>query len=309
MNHTTTRPQWVARAATIALWGVGSAYLTINDKTGDPVVYYSAPVVWAVVISLPILATYARYDRQWVASALLWVAALAGCAYTLQMTIGRQAESRDVRVSQAGEMDNARHRITLDLDAAKGMLNQARAKCASGRTCYDSTRATISVYEGAVAGHEARLAKLTVAAPDAGEKRIARLIQLLSGANVSELVELITPIMFGLVLELATFAAAMFGWHPSRKSLPVQFSRTVKLTSTQPPKGRRTFRKDDAMADIVQFSRPVMQETLAGRWNVTKAMVSMWLAEWEEMGIVDRRRIGKHKTVQSKKLVDFAVAA
>jgi hypothetical protein len=216
MNHTTTRPQWVARAATVALWAVGSAYLIYNDKTGDPVVIYSAPVVWAVIISLPILATYARYDRQWVAAALLWVAALAGCAYTLQMTIGRQAESRDVRVSQAGEVDNARHRITLDLDAAKRMLEQARAKCASGRTCYDSTRATIAVYEGAVAGHEARLARITVAAPDAGEKRIARLIELLSGANVAELVELITPIMFGLVLELATFAAAMFGWHPSR---------------------------------------------------------------------------------------------
>ena len=37
--------------------------------------------------------------------------------------------------------------------------------------------------------------------------------------------------------------------------------------------------------------------------------IDTWLAEWEAMGIVDRRRIGKHKTVQSKKLVDFAIAA
>jgi hypothetical protein len=295
MHTSTTRPQWVARAATTALWAVGSAYLVANDKTGDPVVYYSAPVVWAVVISLPILATYARYDRQWIAAALLWLASLAGCAYTLQMTIGRQAESRDVRVSQAGEVDNARHRITLDLEAAKRMLEQARAKCASGRTCYDSTRATIAVYEGAVAGHEARLAKLKTAAPDAGERRIARLIELLSGANVAELVELITPIMFGLVLELATFAAAMYGWHPRRtvaapvpplpgKRAPLP-ANVVELRPSKHP----------VIDALEKVGRPVDNSTLAGLMGCTGGESTKRRREVAHM--LREQRVGKHVMV------------
>lgn len=235
MPLSTTRPQWVARACTIALWGVGSAYLYANDRTGDPVVYYSVPVVWAVVIALPILATYARRDRQWVAAGLLWVAALAGCAYTLQATIGRQAETRDVRVLSASEIENTRNRITLDLNAARQMLEAARVKCGTGKTCHDSTRATIAVYEGAVAGHEARLERLrTTSAPNAGERRIARLLAIVSGANVSELVELILPCLFGLVLELATFAAAMFGWHPGPRG-----PATIAITSEPPLSGKR----------------------------------------------------------------------
>jgi len=295
MTYTTTRPQWVARAATVALWAVGSAYLIYNDKTADPVVIYSAPVVWAVIISLPILATYARYDRQWVAAALLWVAALAGCAYTLQMTIGRQAESRDVRVSQAGEVDNARHRITLDLDAAKGMLNQARARCGTGKVCHDSTRATIAIYEGAVAGHEARLAKLTVAAPDAGEKRIARLIQLLSGANVSELVELITPIMFGLVLELATFAAAMFGWHPTRTvaaPVPPLPGKRANLPANVVVFRPATHPVIDALE---RAGRPVNNNELANLMGVCAGEATK--RRREVAGRIREHRTGKHMMV------------
>lgn len=216
MPHPITRPQWVARLCAIALWGVGAAYLIANDKIADPVVIYSTPVVWAVVVCLPILAGYARRDRQWIAAVLLWLAALAGCAYTLQATIGRQSEGRDVRAAQEAEKVNLRSRIEIDLADARSMLAAARAKCSQGKTCYDSTKATIAVYEGAVAGHEARLENLKVAAPNAGERRIARLLAIVSGSDPRELVELLLPCLFGLMLELATFAAAMYGWHPAR---------------------------------------------------------------------------------------------
>jgi hypothetical protein len=213
------------------------------------------------------------------------------------MTIGRQAESRDVRVSQAGEVDNARHRITLDLDAAKRMLEQARSRCASGRTCYDSTRATIAVYEGAVAGHEARLAKLSTSAPDAGERRIARLIELMSGANVAELVELVTPIMFGLVLELATFAAAMYGWHPIRsvaapvppmpgKRAPVQFpANVVELRPSKHP----------VIDALERAGRPVTNNELASMMRVCPGESTK--RRREVAGRIREHRAGKHVMV------------
>lgn len=295
MNHSTTRPQWVARACTVSLWAVGSAYLTLNDKTGDPVVMYSAPIVWAVVICLPILATYARRDRQWIAAALLWVAAIAGCAYTLQATIGRQAESRDVRVGDATETTNTRLRIKRDLDAANAMLSDARAKCGQGKICLASTQATISVYEGAVAGHEARLAKLGTLAPDAGEKRIARLLELMSGANVSELVEIITPIMFGLVLELATFAAAMFGWHPSR--IVGHFHNPLPGKRAPLPANVVDFRQatHPVIAAIEKAGRAVSNRELAGLMGVCDGEATK--RRREVAGRLREVRVGKHVMV------------
>lgn len=297
MHHHTTRPQWVARACTIALWAVGSAYLVVNDKTADPVVIYSAPVVWAVVICLPILATYARRDRQWIAAALLWVAALAGCAYTLQATIGRQAESRDVRVGDATETNNTRLRIERERDAAQTMLDTARAKCGQGKICHASTKETIAVYEGAVAGHEARLAKLGTKAPDAGERRIARLLEIVSGANVSELVEIITPIMFGLVLELATFAAAMFGWHPRKVSTTPTLAQPLPPGKRAPlPANVVAFRpKHPVIEALERAGRPVNNRELAGLMGTCDGEATKRRRE-----VADRLRevrVGKHVMV------------
>lgn len=309
MQIHTTRPQWVARCYTIALWAVGSAYLIKSELVApDPdwVLLCSTPVVWAVIISLPILATYARRDGLWLAMALIWCAAIAGSIYTLQATLGRQAEARDVRVEQAQQVAADRSRLLRDLSRNQAMLREAQAKCATGKRCYDSTRATIRVYSDAVAGVEAKLAALQPITPAAGERRIAALIAALSGADVatvSEAVGLALPALFAIVVELSAFALAMYGWHPVRGS--VQPVRSVQFTapapSTEPPpKSKRVYRKDEAKADVVQFRRPMEQAELAARWNVTKSMVSMWMAEWEADGIVQRERCGKTKTVRAK---------
>lgn len=288
MSRHTTRPQWVARACAVALWAVGSAYLIAHDKTQDPVVIYTTPVVWAVVIALPILAAYARHDKQWFASALLLVAALAGCAYTLQATIGRQAETRDMRVTEAGEITSTRLRIERDLADARAMLETSRAKCSQGRTCYESTRATIAVYEGAVAGHEARLASLRNKAPEAGERRIARLLGLISGADVREIVELVTPCLFGLAIELATFAAAMFGWHPGRPTFaaPLPAGKRLDLPAGKHP----------VIAAIEKAGRPVTNRELATIMNVCDGEATKRRREVQSRLV--ERRVGKHVMVR-----------
>lgn len=311
MNAYTARPRWAARTIAILLWLVGSAYLVkseIDSAAPDIVVIISIPIVWAVVIALPILATHARQQRQWLTAILIAIAALVGSVYTLTGTLGRQAAARDNAVAKAEEIGKSRLRIEKDLTRAKAMLEEARAKCSVGKRCYDSTKATISVYEGAVAGHEHRLAKLAVAAPTAGERRIAALIAAISGrpmAEVSEIVGLIVPSLFGFTLELAAFASAMLGWHPVKRYAHLAPS-TVEWTDP-PTRTRRTYRKDEARADVVQFSQPVQQETLPDRWNVTKSMVSMWLAEWEAEGLIRRHREGKYKSVQAKPRL-FSVA-
>ena len=307
MSIHTTRPQWVARISTIALWAVGSAYLIkaeLVSPTPDWVLLCSTPVVWAVIISLPILATYARRDGQWVAMALIWCAAITGSAYTLQATLGRQAETRDVRIEQVERTKAQRQRILADLTASKAMLAEAIRKCGTGKQCRASTQATITVYKGAVAGHEHRLAQLPVATPAAGERRIAALIAAINGRPVEDVayaVGLALPALFGIVVELAAFSLAMYGWHPGK---PVHGSVTVRTVYTEPTpeptKPRRVYRKDEARADVVRFTRPVAQHDLAARWNVTKGMVSVWLQEWADEGLIQRDRDGRTKTVRAK---------
>lgn len=222
MPVATTRPRLVARAVTLALWGVGSAYLLRHEWTAaspDWVVVAATPVVWAVILALPVLSTYARHDRQWVATALLWLAALVGSAYTLNATIGRQSASRDAAVMSAEAVAKQRDLLMVALDAEKLRRADALAKCGTGRMCHESTRSLIGMHQLEIERLERQIAGLTLATPQSGEQRVAALLSMLIGIEMTfaaDLVALLAPCLLGLTLELAAFAAAMYGWHPPR---------------------------------------------------------------------------------------------
>lgn len=301
MNHTTTRPQWVARAGTVALWAVGSAYLVRHELAAaspDPVVLASTPVVWAVVIALPILATYAKHDRQWVAMALIWLAAMVGSAYTLHATLGRQASARDTAVATAEQVIIQRQALQRDLDATKAHLEAARQRCGTGRECRPATRELVAMYERQVTSHEARLAQLTTPAPVAGEQRVARLISLATGADqatVAEWVSILAPALFGLTLELGAFALAMFGWHPRRtlaapapplpgKRQPLP-ANVVELRPSKHP----------VIDALKKVGRPVDNSTLAGLMGCTGGESTKRRREVAHM--LREQRVGKHVMV------------
>lgn len=227
MTHVTTAPRRVARAVTLALWAVGSAYLLRHEwqlSNPDWVVISATPVVWAVILALPVLSTYARRDRQWVATMLLWLAALVGSAYTLNATIGRQASNRDAAVMSAEAVAKQRETLSIAIDAEKLRRGEALARCGTGRVCHDSTTRLIGMHQLEIERLERQLAGLTVAAPNAGEQRVAALLAMITGMDLTfaaDLVGLLAPCLLGLTLELAAFAAAMYGWHPTSAPAPV----------------------------------------------------------------------------------------
>lgn len=233
MTRLTPRPRTVARVVAIALWAVGSASLLnaeLSLQSPDIVVLVSTPVVWAVIIALPILAGHARRDRQWAATILIYLAAVVGSAYTLNATIGRQASARDTAVAGAEDTIRQRNAVVDDIARAKGHLEGARQKCGTGKVCHESTRQLASMYEREIAAHQAKLGTLIVAAPNAGEHRVAALIALLAGSDLgttSEIVGLIVPCLFGFMLELSALATAMYGWHPCRQMLPQRLPENV----------------------------------------------------------------------------------
>lgn len=264
MSDHTARHRAVARAVAFALWGVGSAYLVkteLSSAAPDYVVVYSAPVVWAAIIALPILGAYARRERQWVATVFIWLAALVGSVYTMTGTLSRNAEARDLNVARSDENAKLRRQIERDLADAREMLAAARRKCGEGRECLPATKATIGVYEGAVAGHEHRLSKLDLSSPVAGERRIAALVTFATGkdlATTSEIVGLIAPALFGLTLELAAFAVAMLGWHPVPPSPPLPGKRAPLPANVVPFPA-----KHPVIAALEKAGRPVNNSELA----------------------------------------------
>jgi hypothetical protein len=257
----------------------------------------STPVVWGVVISLPILATYARQDRQWVAMALIWLAALVGSAYTLHATFGRQASARDTAVATAEHVITQRQALERDLVSTKAHLEAARQRCGTGRECRPATRELVAMYERQVTSHEARLVQLVTPTPAAGEQRVARLISLASGADtstVAEWVSIVAPVLFGLTLELGAFALAMFGWHPCRQPLPTVASgpnggqraaNVVKFTPRQHP-------VIDALA---KAGKPVTNGELARLMGVCDGEATK--RRREVVGRIREHRAGKHVMV------------
>lgn len=301
MHTSTTRPRAVARAATIALWAVGSAYLIRHDLAAaspDPVVIASMPIVWAVIISLPILATYAKHDRQWIAMALIWLAAMVGSAYTLHATFGRQASARDTAVATAEQTIIQRQALERDLATTKQHLEAARQRCGTGRECRPATRELVAMYERQVTSHEARLAQLVTPAPAAGEHRIARLISLATGAQmatVAEWVSIVAPVLFGLTLELGAFALAMFGWHPTK--VAVHLPEPLPSKRAPLPANVVELRpgKHPVIEALERAGKPVTNNELASMMRVCAGESSKRRREVAHM--IREQRVGKHVMV------------
>jgi hypothetical protein len=295
MHDHTGRHRAVARLVTLALWGVGSAYLVQTElafPTPNIVAMISAPIVWAAVIALPILGTFAMRERQYVAAILIWLAAVVGSSYAMSGTLSRSAETRDVLVAKSAELAKQRRQIEKDLADAKDMLTAARRKCSEGRECLPATKATIGVYEGAVAGHEHRLSKLDLSSPMSGERRLAALLSFATGKDLAaseQMIALIAPALFGLTLELSAFAVAMLGWHPTRKPLP----RLLPLETIPANVG-----KHPVILALEQARRPVNNSELAKLMNVCNGEATK--RRREVANVINVQRIGRECIISLK---------
>jgi uncharacterized membrane protein len=114
----------------------------------------------------------------------LAILATASLAYVATMSAARNSENVALKAERQTAANTARAAIEAERAAAKAKLDAARAavaaECASGEgiRCR-GRRATESIYVGAVADHDARLAALDPSAtPNAGFRAIAEAITL-----------------------------------------------------------------------------------------------------------------------------------
>lgn len=308
-------PRLVARGLAVLLWLIGSAYLVQAEQTADVpnlIVMLATPALWAAVIAIPVLAGHALADRQYTAALLLTLAALLGSAYTLSGTLGRQAEARDTRLAAARDADKRRTHVEAQLDEVERILAASRERLArecstgAGRNC-SGIQTVIGLSETAATTHRSELARLGRSAPDAGERRIAAALSAITGRSepdMRETVALFLPALFGLLLEIAALALAMYGWS-TRQGEPrdTRAAGSSGITSgpdnaAEAPDGRKEALLAALLTDLALGRSAGSQVDLCRRFGVARSTMSDWLREWEAAGLIPRRRtVGRCKSV------------
>lgn len=223
----------ISAGASILLWAIGSAVLVSTELAApspDLVAIVATPAIWAVVIALPVLAHHALDARRYIAAVLLAVAAAIGSVHTLTSTLSRQAEARDARLEASASTARRRAIVEQQLAEVEGILAASRERhareCATGagKACA-GIQTVIGLSETAAAGHRAELARLHLTKPQAGERRIAALLALVTGhseARMLEAVGMMLPALFGLLIEVAASATALHAFAPHREHRTVR---------------------------------------------------------------------------------------
>jgi len=180
---------------------------------------------------------------------------LAGTLYIVTISGARNAETAAAKAAAVSYVNDERTRLEDERTRQQERLDKARQKvedeCGDGKgpKC-DGKRATVTVYELAVAGVEAKLEKLDPPREvNAGYAHAGRIFAALTGgdaAAIAERLELLMPFAVVLISEIGTlvFTHMALAARPRRR-VPVNDSRQTSfapvedLTPEPPPSRRR----------------------------------------------------------------------
>jgi hypothetical protein len=227
-------------------------------------------------------------------SAIMFLAlALFGSVATVWGTMGRQADSRDMRHANVTADNRMLELKQEDLETAKA---DAKRECRSG-------------FGPRCSNANARVDKLTTdltslrpVSEDPRADAIANLVHLVAGIEhdrTRAIVTAVDPLVLPLFLELG--ATLFFGSaFPRRKvlvskptTLPVSVEVLPTLSLQEPERVVKVFSRDEALADLRRMKESGSQRMLAERWGLSEATVSRWLQGWNADGAVNRHRDGK----------------
>jgi hypothetical protein len=213
---------WPAIAAGI-LAAAGSIALLIADglKHQFTVDHALAPLSILLTVLAGHMILQALKEGKLLSVALLALVTVTGSGLVVYGSMGRQAANRDATTVVASAQMDDRKDLKADLKRSQGMLAEAQAAVAAegakggcGPVC-EGKKASVMVYENAVKGIKADLAKTPPVPVDPRADRIAG-AALLAGATMSPeaikgLVALLEPFAYPLFLEVCCFAFFGFG--------------------------------------------------------------------------------------------------
>lgn len=232
---------------------------------------------------------------------VLAAVSLAGSGLIVWEQSGRRAQVHVASSVSAEDVARERKRLLQKRAEADEILPVHRAaqarECASGKgkRC-DGITYTVSTWEAAVAGYDAKLAKLPSPAPDAKTERVATAAGLLryDAKTARAWVSLLDPLLFPLWLELCSVICGIFAVSIVRRLETGVETRT----SPAPAPVVRAIPETKAIAHL----SPVRRETDEAR--VLRALRSRGgqIGSQDELGLV----IGVCKSEVSKMLKNCA---
>lgn len=289
----------VALALGAGLWAVETWLLV--DATG----YALSPQVAVVVMATIALAAAPLFFKE--VSGGLRIAAWVGCGLLACFVFGAVLDrsSHTVRLAAATSESatESRGRVEAELASARNSLAHANAKV-EAETNNGGCGAKCRVWQGyangyqfAIDGFLAKLEALKPVVANTGVKTVADL------TGVSErLVLLLWPIPQPMSFQLLIWFFLGLAFH--RKT---QFPATVSAPETEIGGGGKglhliqggkvTNREIEALRNALSGNRVVTNDELATLMAVTKGEASKRVEVARAMGIVSKRRVGRHVAI------------
>lgn len=331
MKKTTSGDRILALSAGVTFTG-GALYILLEDVFKHHLWTMEHALTVLTVfgtIAVGHLAVDAARRRHILAAIGFCLLFVAGTALTVYNSVGRQAETSDARLLDAEARNEQIIAAKRALATNAAMLAEARTRhareCASGRgkRC-DGIAATIRVYEDAVKGNEADLAKLGPPVPVAPKAEKMATVAAIFGADKTQakaFLMLIEPFAYTLFFELGSIISLGYGLSGNQaketsSQFPARAGRLPETHALQLHNGsvasrnqgnllnrcRETISKSAAehelIARLATGATVAAQDDLAAEWNVNKGTVSKWVTDWERNGkIPARQQIGRCKMI------------
>jgi hypothetical protein len=237
--------------------GAAFVYGELRIILGD---HLTDPGQWNTYVQLTVLMVFgviaaghlmgdALKAKHWAAALGFLVLFLSGTGLVVLNSVGRQAETSMLTVSQADDAAERRVAVKASLARAEAMLTEAQAdlarecKTGRGKRC-DGITATIGVYEAAVKGHKADLERLGPPKPVNAKAAEGAKIAALFGADETKAkaaLMLAEPFFWTLFFSIGSIVSLGFAF------------RTRAVTETTPSK--------DLDREIEEYKRITSNDT------------------------------------------------
>lgn len=280
MTGNTPAVAWLpAIAGTATTLGAIALLMTDAWEAGQlTTAHVLQPLLVIGSIAAAVMAHHSGWRRP-VRLLLFSLLAVFGSGVILFQTLGRQADARDAKLSEALATNRQLLLVEQSLSAAKA---DAKRECASGfgQRCI-AAQARVDQLTNEMASQR-------TIATDARADAIADLLHLIAGtdkAQVRAMVQVLDPILLPGFLELSSVVFFAYAFPRRRPQLSA-------IAVTPPAIVVQSFTRAEALRDLLRNGAASGQE-LAQRWGVHPSTACRWLQSWEGEGRVARKREGR----------------
>jgi hypothetical protein len=272
------------------------------------------PSQWTTSVQLTVLTVFgtiaaghllndARIAKHWLAMIGFGVLFVSGTGLVVYNSVGRQAEGTMMTEAQMVDVADRKAGLKAELTTNTGMLKTARERlgkeCDTGDgTACKGKRATVKVYEDAVAGIEAKIAALGPLKPVHAKSTEMAKVAAVFGADEAKAkvaLMLTEPFFTTLFFEIGAIVSLGFAF----RRQPVAAQPTLKQAITEQPQG---FPTDDEIEQLrrllLKKNAPLSNNDVKRALGCSKGEASKRVAKAVAAGVLTKVPNGREVRLQ-----------